>query len=406
MFNKKVALEQAEMYDSFYIYDESKIIKSINELKENFKNVKFLYSAKTNPNHNVVKSVLSNGLGVDAASVHEVLLGEKYGVKKCDIQFSAPGKTKEHIKKTIDKSTIIADSLNEIKLIQEVASEKGIVEKIGVRINPNFSYLSDDKGVSSKFGIDEDVFFSKMQEIILYKNIKIVGIHIHIRSQELNGDSIYNYYKNVLKLAEKFKNSISNHLEFINMGSGIGITYETSDKPVDVKKLGSCTSKMLTELKQIFKGTQIYIETGRFVVGKSGTYFSKVLDKKVSHNKTYVILCNTLNGFIKPSISVLVSKFTNEINPQSWEPLYTTKNPSEIVVVNDSKECEIVDLVGNLCTATDMVLVDANLPKLNIGDLVAFKNAGSYSAVLTPMQFSNQTPPKELFLDINNNVLV
>ncbi len=405
MFNKKVALEQAKIYDSFYIYDESKIINSINMLKQNFKSVKFLYSAKTNPNHNVVKSVLSNGLGVDAASVYEVLLGEKYNVQKSDIQFSAPGKTKEHIIKTIDKATLIADSLNEINLIQNVASEKGIIAKIGVRINPNFSYLNDNEGVSSKFGIDEDVFFEKLQEILLYKNIQIVGMHVHIRSQELNTNSIYNYYKNVLKLAEKFKTAISNQLEFINMGSGIGITYEVNDIPVDVKKLGRYTSELLKELEIKFKGTQVYIETGRFVVGKSGTYFSKVLDKKTSHNKTYVILSNTLNGFVKPSISVLVSKFTDEKQPQSWEPLYTTKNPSEIIVVNDSLEYEIVDLVGNLCTSTDMVLVDANLPKLNIGDVVAFTNAGSYSAVLTPMQFSNQTPPKELFLDINNNIL-
>ncbi len=128
---------------------------------------------------------------------------------------------------------------------------------------------------------------------------------------------------------------------------------------------------------------------------------TKVLDKKSSHGRNYVILNNTLNGFIRPSISQLITKYAGDRHLVASEPLYTTQNPSEIIVLNESQELERVDVVGNLCTATDIVASNIELPCLEIGDVVVFTNAGSYSAVLTPMQFSSQVPPKELFITVD-----
>lgn len=397
MFNRQAILQQVQYYDSFYLYDEQKIINQITTLKNNFRGVKFLYSIKTNANSNVVQSILNQGFGVDAASVAEVMMGRTQNIAMSDIQYSAPGKTEKNIRDTMEHATIIADSLNEMLLIEKVAKEKNMVAAIGVRINPNFSF-TDESGMSSKFGIDETLFFDNLSWILEMKNIKIVGLHCHIRSQELNKDRILHYYKKVLKLAEVVETKLGRDLTFLNMGSGIGIPYETTDAPIDISVLGSDTEKIIELFTNTHSNTQIYIETGRYVVGESGVYVTKVLDKKVSFDKTYVILNNTLNGFLRPSMAQLIMKYCGTKEEIPSEPLYTSPNPSQIFVLNNRKEKEIVTLVGNLCTATDVVATDISVPVIEVGDVVVFTNAGSYSAVLSPMQFSSQVPPKELFL--------
>lgn len=403
MKNQEVIHQQAKLYDSFYLYDETQITNNINHLKRSFQGVKFLYSIKTNSDENVVNCILSNGFGVDAASAAEVLMGNKNNVCKKDIQFSAPGKTKKIIQDTIDIATIVADSLNEIKLIDEVAKEKNIIAKIGVRLNPEFTFDANE-GVPSKFGIDENQFFDELSMILSLTNIEIVGLHIHVKSQELDEGKICAYHENVFELAQKVQQKLSKTLNFINMGSGLGIPYETTDKEVDVSKIAQNTQKLISSFANQFSNTQIYIETGRYIVGKSGVYAAKVLDKKVSHGKTYVILGNTLNGFIRPSMAQLVAKCAGSETPPSSEPFYTSKKPSQIIALSQSENLEKVELVGNLCTATDVVASNIELPCLNIGDVVVFTNAGSYAAVISPMQFSSQVKPKELFLTICGDV--
>lgn len=404
MKNQNIIYQQANEYDSFYLYDEAEILQSIQDLNHHFPNVKFLYSIKTNANPHVVNCILSNDFGVDAASVAEVFMGKLENVSQRDIQYSAPGKTKKNIEDTIDKCTIIADSLTEIRLIDSIAKSQNMIVKIGVRLNPDFSF-DTLKGTPSKFGIDEEQFFESMCEISALTNIEIVGLHIHIKSQELDAMKLSNYYENILILAQKVQDMVGNPLEFINMGSGIGIPYELTDNKVDIKTLAERTQQLIKSFSQTLKDTQIFIETGRYVVGKSGVYVTKVLDKKKSYGKNYVILNNTLNGFIRPSIAQLITKYARDEKLVASEPLYTTKNPSQIIVLNKSETTETVDLVGNLCTTTDIVASNVELPCLEIGDIVIFTNAGSYAAVLSPMQFSSQIPPKELFLTIDGKVI-
>ena len=157
-FNTNAVLEQAKEHDSFYLYDEKVILERAERLKKAFEGIGLLYSIKTNPYVNVVKTVFSKGFGADAASFNEVLLAEKCGLKKDEIYYSAPGKTPFDIEGAVEKSIITADSLNEIDLIEKTAQSKGITAEIGVRINPDFSFYGG-KGTASKFGIEEKQLF-------------------------------------------------------------------------------------------------------------------------------------------------------------------------------------------------------------------------------------------------------
>lgn len=401
---EKILQEQGKKYDSFYLYDQQIILDSINNLKNNFRGIDFLYSVKSNPHSLVLDTIFSKGIGSDSASLNEVLISKEKGLSKEKIYFSAPGKSRKSIEKAIDISVIIADSLSEIELIDEIGKKKKISVNIGVRINPNFSF-TQDIGSPSKFGIDEDNFVENINLLKSKKNIKITGIHVHVKSQELKCENLIRYYKNMFALSEKIQNLLGYDLEFINLGSGIGITYSLNDVPIDISNLAKETLKIIDKYKDRFKKTKIFIETGRYLVGKSGIYVSKVLDKKVSHGKTYIILTNTLNGFIKPSISKMVTKYEKD-NPASYEPLFTCEDSFELKTLKKDISKEKVNLVGNLCTAIDVIAQDIDFPILEKDDLVIMTNAGAYSAVISPMQFSSQEKPVELFLNTKKEILL
>ncbi len=398
MFNQEILSQYLENNDSFYIYEKNGIIKSIEKLQNNFPDICFLYSLKTNPNKEVLDTIFAKNVGADAASLGEVMLSHERNVPIECLQYSAPGKTRAEIEKAFDISTLIADSLNEINLIQEIAKEKNIVKEIGVRLNPNFTFFASN-GIASKFGIDEQQFFENINQLTNLSHVKIVGIHVHSRSQELNINIIYAYYENLFNLLTRAQEALNSPLKFVNMGSGIGITYSLEDSPLDVENLGKKTIELIKKHRENFPQMKIYIETGRYLVGKNGFYISKVLDYKTSYGKKFVILANTLNGFVRPSIAKLIESYSKEETLFATEPLFTCKNAFPLYTNSKSTEKEVVNLVGNLCTAADIVAQDVLLPKLDIGDAIIITNAGSYAAVLSPMQFSTQVAPKEIFVD-------
>ena len=305
----------------------------------------------------------------------------------------------------MDKAILIADSIQEIQRINQLAAHRNLVLEIGVRINPYFSFFAES-GSPSKFGIDEDQMFDFLDNNDC-PNVKIIGIHVHVRSQESNADILANYYKNMFSLAEQFQEASKHSLEFVNMGSGMGIQYSSKHEALDTGRLGEMFNEQMTAFSVLHPKTKIIIEVGRYAVGKSGVYVTTVLDKKLSYGKTYLILKNTLNGFARPSLACLVTKYSSETDPAGSEPLFSSKNAFEFLTLKENNETDLekVTLVGNLCTSTDVVMEDILLPRMECGDTIIITNAGSYGAVLSPLQFSSQEKPAELFLTKNGEIL-
>jgi len=395
-------IEKIALYEnSFYVYEESVIRKQIEKLKNSFEGIDFLYSVKCNPNTNVLDIIFGSGFGADAASLNEVKMSYEHGVDKSKIYYSAPGKSERDIFEALDYSIIIADSLNEIRKISSVAGNK--IVNIGIRINPDFT-LENEQGIANKFGIDEkDVI-----EIIhngLPENIRISGIHVHVKSQVLEQDKLRDNYGRIISLAERIEKELGYGLDFINMGSGIGVAYSLNDCEIDVERLGNEAMTMLANFRKSHLNTKLFIETGRFVVCKSGTYITHVVDKKNSYGKTFVILQNTLNGFIRPSMVRMVASYAGEGCTKSCEPMYTSFDSFTIKPVRASNEFETVTMVGNLCTGADVIAENISMPKMEIGDLVEINNAGAYSYVLSPMQFSSQGIIKEFVVTEEGEIL-
>lgn len=145
---------------------------------------------------------------------------------------------------------IIADSLGEVRRIEQIALDLEQEVKIGVRINPAFSF-EGGPGTASKFGIDEDQFIDFAQNERL-NQVEIVGLHIHLRSQELQAEVLLTYYQNLFKLARRIQEHTGMDLTYLNMGSGIGIPYSSQDSRLDLDQLKQGLQPAMKDFKRTF----------------------------------------------------------------------------------------------------------------------------------------------------------
>jgi len=400
MNNKDIIAKLAESHDSFYLYDQRVIQQSIACLQRYFSQVEFLYSMKCNPHEEVLKTVFEGGLWADAASLGEVLMAVSHGLEREQIYYSAPGKRKQDIEIALDKAVIIADSIDELHRINAIAAARGETVCVGIRINPDFT-LTGDGCAFNKFGIDEDQAIAFLKERPC-ANVKVTGIHVHLKSQELCTENLIGYHQKMFTLAERF-DELCGGLEYVNFGSGIGVTYAPGDEDVNLAALSKSFNGQLKTFKLQHPQTKVMIETGRYVSCKAGVYVTKVIDRKISCGKTFLILRSTLNGFVRPAMEQIFSAYGDEIAPV--EPFYTCKDAFQFSTLKDEEPTECVTLFGNLCTGIDAVARDIMMPHLEYGDVVVMNNAGAYAAVITPMQFSSQERPVELFLSIDGVVI-
>lgn len=400
---KKLMMENDR---AFYIYDEKIIDRQIKILSEKMSHFEFIYSVKTNPYKPIVNFIASKGLGADAASAQEVMIAKDAGLSYDKVLYSSPGKTRTDIEKTIDKSIIIADSYNELALINDVARQRNLHINIGLRVNPD--YIMDvGKGSSSKFGVDEETLVTQKDFISNLSNVKIVGIHVHLSSQILDYSLLYGYYEKIFDLAIFCKETMDWELEFINFGGGIGVAYSAlNDEPLNISMLSDQSEKLIRNFKDKLN-VRLIIETGRFVICEAGQYVTQIVDKKESRGTKYLIVENGLNGFLRPSIAQLLTAYTPEGSKlKGSEPLFTSKDAFDFTIIDaDESNLEKVSIVGNLCTATDIMVKDIMLPKAEIGDIVVVSKAGSYSYSLSPLLFASQHLPLQFYMDINGNIL-
>jgi diaminopimelate decarboxylase len=405
--NLSVIKNLMAQYDrSFYIYDEKIISRKIKTLLDHFSQFEFLYSIKTNPFSPIVNFAASKGFGADAASAEEVMIAQRSGMPYEKIFYSTPGKTRKDIEQTIEKAVIIADSYNELVRINDIAKQKSIHIKVGLRVNIDFS-MDGGKGSSSKFGVDENSLNNRKNFFNSLSNVTIVGIHVHLRCQILDHSKLYRYYEKVFNLALFCKETLGWEMAFLNLGGGLGIVYSpANDTPLDIEKLSSECYGLFQEFKDKLNA-RLIIETGRFITCEAGRYVTRIIDIKESMGTKYLIVEKGMNGFLRPSVAELLMAYTPEGSSlEASEPLFTTKDAFEFTIPDGEQSAlEKVSIVGCLCTATDIMVKDAMLPKANIGDIVIVSNTGSYSYSLSPLLFSSHPLPFQFYLKTDGEII-
>lgn len=396
-------LSLAREHAPCYLYEYEVLTQQVRTLQQTFPRYDLLFSIKANPFPPVVKALASFGIGADAASAGEVHLSRRCGMASGDIFFSAAGKSDAALESTWTEGELIADSLGEVARIGALAAAKGEHKAIGVRMNPAFAF-GGGAGISSKFGIDEEDL-PQLCDLLKTIPVTVEGLHVHLRSQTLDADSLGQCYRDSWALAKRMGEVLGAPLRYVNFGSGVGVSYdERFETPMDLERLRTYTDAIAEENAQTLRA-RLMIETGRFLTCHMGTYWLPVVDKKTSRGTTYVITEGCMNGLQKPALAAMLHRADPEGKLASYEPLYTSAWAFPIVAHGDPSVTERVNIVGNLCCAADVLAEGVEGPRLDVGDLVEVKNAGAYACTLTAQRFSGHTPPKELLIDAEGNIM-
>ena len=384
-----------------YVYDKARILREAGAMQKEFSGVGILYSVKANPHAPLLALLARAGLGADAAPAHQGRLALEAGFAPGDIFYSAPGKTRRDLERTLGSCTIIADSLNEVRLLADVSCARGQTAAIGVRLAPDFG-LQGAAGQPSKFGIAlEDL--GQLRDILeAAPQLRLSGLHLHLQSQMPHEQALKDYYARACRLFARACAFLNAPPGFLNFGSGISVAYnEQRDRRMPLEGLGEALRREAARRPEL-ASARLLIESGRRLVCEAGTYLTPVVDIKRSCGKTFVIVQGGANGFLRPEFAALALE--GKPAPRVQEPFFTAPGCFCFdVLAPDGRprggERVPVELVGNLCTACDTLGHDVLIPgEVAVGDLVAVSNAGSYARSLSALAFAGHEPPREVLL--------
>ena len=368
--NKKLKIEKvsvkylAKRYGTpAYCYSFKQLKENIYNFKKNFRSFSPLicFSIKSNSNINLIKEIKKFGLGADVVSIGELMLAIKAGVNPKKIVFSGVGKTSEEISYAISKKILLinAESSSEIKEINRIARLRKKKVNIGIRLNPNtdaktLNQISTGKK-ENKFGVDDKTF----QELVSYcknsRNINLKCLSVHIGSQILD----YKPYEKMLKAIGKIIDSVDYKFEFIDLGGGMGISYEKDKKKLNYQKYNVAIKKFLKNYK-----SKIIFEPGRSIIGNTGTLISKVTYIKKNEKRDFIILDTAMNDLIRPALYGAIHKILPSIKKQQ-----------------NSKR--IYEFVGPICESTDKFATLKKFQKLNEKDIIVICDVGAYGMSLS-----------------------
>ena len=388
-----------------YVYDEDVIAEQFATLRKTFAGFTILYSVKTNPHPAILRFMAANRAGADTASSFEVVKALTASIPPEKIYYSAPGKPTAQLADALGRCVITADSYSELARLDVLAAGKmpsGQKLPVGLRINPNFAFGPGEfaetlPGASNKFGVDEESLAEHKEFFASLKHLEMTGIHVFLRSQVLNHASLATSFEAIFKLALFCSESLGWKMNFINFGGGLGIAPAVQEKGLDTASLQSAVAALVARYSPLLPECDLLLESGRFLVGRAGTFVTKIEDVKESRGTTYVIAPGGMSGFLRPSVMNLLNSFPFEVKGP-FEPLFSS--PAAHRVSLPEKTGGIprrVTVSGNLCTSLDVIAKDVTLPDPCIGDILAVSNAGAYAATLSPFAFASFPKPAEVY---------
>ena len=382
--NKNLSIEKVKVQDIVkkfgtptYCYSYGQLKKNINDFKKNFSSFAPLvcFAIKSNTNVNLIREIRKLGLGADVVSMGELMMALKAGIDPKKIVFSGVGKTSSEISYAIDKKILLinAESKSEINEIERIAKSKKKIVNIGIRLNPNtdaktLKQISTGKK-ENKFGVNEKTFFDLVNYSKLSKNINLKCLSVHIGSQILD----YKPYEKMLKVVDRILKKSDHKFEFIDLGGGMGISYEKNNKKLNYQKYNIAIKKFLKNHK-----SKIIFEPGRSIVGNIGSLVSKVIYIKKNDKKDFIILDAAMNDLMRPA-------------------LYGANHRTLPVIKTNQTSKKVYEFVGPICESTDKFTTLKKFQKLKEKDLVVMCDVGAYGMSLSS-NYNVRPKPAEILI--------
>jgi diaminopimelate decarboxylase len=388
--------ELAKEYGTpLYIYSKNQMLSNYREINQPLVNSRLdylnCYAIKANSNPEILKILSEEGAGAEIASGGELYLALKFGYLRNKITYTGVGKTDEEIKYALKENifNFTVESLQEIKVISEIAHNLSLIARISIRVNPDINanthpYITTGMK-ENKFGIDSREILNVFAEASKLPSIDIIGVHSHIGSQITEVEpyiEAVKYLEGLLARLEK----MGINIRYINFGGGFGVRYKNvlrhryipieEDENPSYAEPGDYVHAVINLLSGYNK--KIVIEPGRSLVANAGILAGKVLYSKEGESKKFIITDTGMNDLMRPC-------------------LY---NAYHQVIPLDLKDTgyETVDVVGPVCETSDFLALGRKLQKLVRGDRFAVMTAGAYGYSLSS-NYNARLRPAEVLVD-------
>ena len=368
-----------------FVYDSRRVADQVARFRAAFPpEVALHYAVKANPYAPLLEMMAAMVDGFDVASAGELGKVAHLGLP---ISFAGPGKRDQELETAIRAGvTINLESEGEAERALAICEREKLSPKLAVRVNPPFGLKGSGQkmgGLPSQFGVDHDRVPALIRRVI-EAGAGWQGLHIFAGSQALRADALIDLQRETVALAASISEEAGHAPPHVNLGGGFGIPYFAKDWPLDVEAVGAALAKTLAERPKILSESAFALELGRWLVGEAGVYLARIVDRKESRGRTFLVTDGGLHHQLAAS--------------GNFGQLLRRNYPVAIASRFGAQPDEEVTVTGCLCTPLDLLADEAMLPRAEIGDLVAIFCAGAYGLTASPTAFLSQPMAREMIV--------
>lgn len=373
----------AEVGTPVYVYSTATLQRHFRVFSDAFSGLDALvcFAVKANSNQAVLSTLAREGAGADVVSVGELERALRAGIPAERIVFSGVGKKPSEMRRALEAGIkqFNVESEPELEALDAVAGKMGVVAPVSLRVNPDVDAKTHHKiatGKSeNKFGIawaHAPEVYNRIKELA---NVRATGVDVHIGSQLTDLAPFKLAFEKVVGLVESLR-AAGHDIEHIDLGGGLGIPYDPdAETPPHPVAYGDMIKSVLGDLP-----CSIILEPGRLIAGNAGILLSEMLYVKQGEDRLFYIVDAAMNDLLRPAMY------------EAFHHISPVTEPGD----NAQNAQVSADFVGPVCETGDTFAKARKTVPMSPGDLVAFKSAGAYGAVMASTYNSRELVPEVL----------
>ncbi len=364
-----------------YVYAGSAIRRRFEKYDSAFGDTPHLvcYAVKANSNLSILRLLAEAGAGFDIVSAGELFRVIKAGGDPGKTVFSGVGKRAEEIEYALERQvhSFNCESADEMRLIDAVASRLGRKARVAYRVNPDIDakthkYISTGLR-ENKFGIDIAAAPQLYMEALRYENLVVEGVSCHIGSNLLDIAPVVAAIDRVLALVDELR-AAGAPIRDLDLGGGLGVAYQDGEEEPSIAAVIGHMCERASG-----RGLTLQVEPGRSIVGPEGVLLTRVLYRKKSADKEFIVVDASMTELIRPALY------------QAWHDIIPLRQAPERGTV-------VADVVGPVCESGDFLAKDREMPNAVPGDFLAVCTAGAYGFVQSS-NYNSRPRPAEILVE-------
>ncbi len=343
------------------------------------------YTLKANSNAAILGVLRELGAGADVVSGGELFRARRAGFTGDEIIFGGVGKTEHELREALQAGVMLVnvESGDEVRLLDRIAGELGVVAPIGLRVNPEVTVDSSHRYIKTgekgaKFGIPFDDVLAVAQVAASLPNSRLVGLDMHIGSQIFRLDPYLDGVDRLTGLLGELRSSGVDTIRYLDIGGGLGVAYDDEQTP----DLQTFAASLVPRVRAT--GLTLLMEPGRFIVGNAGVLLTRVLYRKHSGGRDFLITDAGMTELIRPS------------HYDAYHRIEPVRAPVGRMTA---------DVVGPVCESGDFLALGREMAQANAGDLLAVFDVGAYGYVMAS-NYNTRTRGAEVLVDADRFAVV